>query len=319
MDNSYYKSIFYRCCSVVLLLLCLTSATQAQSIAIVATDSLTATNRAIRGAKQIVKQDHSKAEFFLFYLSDNRQLDLSTVDSIKKLKPSLILSIGSAATQYAKENFPANKIVFAAVKYPALSGFVRADGHPTSNITGASLDIPPEIQFRYFTQLIPTLKKVGVLYTEDTEPLIGPSIKVAARLGLELIPIKVNHEREIGQAFDSLARTVDGIWSVADPKLFSPRSTQFILLNALRHGIPFMGFSQHVVESGALFAIDFDYKAIGRQAGHMASRIINGGMIADTEVSAPDIKWFHYNERTAEHLGIVVPEELKAVAKEVYR
>jgi ABC-type uncharacterized transport system substrate-binding protein len=80
-----------------------------------------------------------------------------------------------------------------------------------------------------------------------------------------------------------------------------------------------MGFSRHVVESGALFAIDFDYKAIGRQAGEIASRILNGGRIEDSPVTAPDIRWFHYNERTAEYLNIKVPEELIAVAKEVYR
>lgn len=299
--------------------LAMVNSARSQHIAIIATDSMTYTKRAIRGATKIIGQSHDKIQFHTFYLKGNEPADSHTADSIRTLDPRLFVTIGTAATEYARRNFSPKPIVFAAVKYPALSGFVDPDGTPSRNITGASLDMPTDIQFRYFKQLVPGLKTIGVLYTENTKPLIKPSREVATRMGLEFVPIMITHERDIPVALDSLSRTVDGIWSVADARLFSPQSTQFILLNCLRHGLPFMGFSRHVVESGALFAIDFDYKAIGRQAGEIASRILNGGRVEDSPVTAPDIRWFHYNERTAEYLGIRVPDELIAVAKEVYR
>ncbi len=120
-------------------------------------------------------------------------------------------------------------------------------------------------------------------------------------------------------ALDSLAGNVEGIWSVADPNLFNPQSTKFILINALRRGLPLMGFSRNVVESGALFALDFDYKAIGRQAGELANQIIRGTPASSLSVTTPDIIWFHYNEKTAQHMSITIPAELVAIAKEVYR
>ena len=292
---------------------------RSQDIAIIASDSLTYTKRAIRGATKSISQSHSEAKFHKFYLTGIASVDRNTTDSISKIKARLFVTIGSAATEYAQNNFPNTPIVFAAVKYPALSGFVNQDGTPTKNITGASLDMPADIQFKYFKQLVPNLKSMGVLYTENTQSLIKPSQGIAKRMGLTLIPIKISHERDIPPALDSLARTVDGIWSVADARLFSPQSTQYILLNCLKKGVPLMGFSRHVVESGALFAIDFDYKAIGRQAGNIATRILNGARIQDSPVTVPDIRWFHYNERTAKYLGIKVPEELSAIAKEVYR
>ena len=150
-------------------------------------------------------------------------------------------------------------------------------------------------------------------------PLISPSMVVAEQMGIQLVPIKIEDVKEIPRALDSLARTVDGIWSVADPNLFSPQSTKYILLNCLRKGLPFMGFSRYVVESGALFALDFDYKAIGRQAGEIVNKVIAGADPGSIPVSDPDIIWFHYNEKTAEHLNLVMPGELVAVAKEVYR
>lgn len=299
--------------------LAMVSSVRSQNIAIIASDSLTYTQRAIRGVTKGISQTHDQVKFHTFYLKGNETTDGSTAESIKKLDPSLFITIGTAATEYAKQNFSPKPIIFAAVKYPALSGFVDPDGTPSRNITGASLDMPVEVQFRYFRQLVPGLKSMGVLFTENTEPLIRPSQKIAARMGLTLVPLLIKHERDLPAALDSLSRTVDGIWSVADVRLFSPQSTQFILLNCLKLNTPFMGFSRHVVESGALFAIDFDYKAIGRQAGKIASRILDGGRIEDIPVTVPDIRWFHYNERTAKYLGIDIPEELIAVAKEVYR
>ena len=80
-----------------------------------------------------------------------------------------------------------------------------------------------------------------------------------------------------------------------------------------------MGFSRNLVESGALFALDFDYKDIGRQAGKIALKVLSGGSPSNISVAVPGIIWFHYNERTAKHINVEVPEDLIAIAKEVYR
>jgi putative ABC transport system substrate-binding protein len=80
-----------------------------------------------------------------------------------------------------------------------------------------------------------------------------------------------------------------------------------------------MGFSRHVVESGALFALDFDYKAIGFQAGEIVKLVLAGQKPSAIPVTLADLVWFHYNEKTAEHVKVKIPDELVAVAKEVYR
>ena len=200
-----------------------------------------------------------------------------------------------------------------------LSGFVESIDRPNTNVTGASLDIPTEVQFRYFKQIIPDLTRLGVMYTDNTASLIGPAQDVARRMGMSLTAIKIENSKQLPEALDSLAGCVDGVWSVADPVLFDPQATRFILLNTLRKGIPFMGFSRNVVESGALFALDFDYKAVGLQAGEIANRILSGESPRSIHVSTADVIWFHYNEKTARHIDVSIPEDLVAVAKEVYR
>lgn len=299
--------------------LCSSVSGQHLDIAIITSDTLTSTQRTLHGIQKVVALEYPEIDFETFLIGKNPFRNQEIIDSVKGLEPRLVLTIGSPATSIARENFDNLPIVFSGVKYPVLSGFVESVDNPGKNITGASLDIPTDVQFNCFKKIIPDIKKIGVLYTDNTASLIPPARIVANELGLELIAMRVNDERELPGALDSLSSVVDGIWSVADYNLFGPQSTRYILLNTVRKGIPFMGFSQHVVESGALFALDFDYKAVGIQAGNIVNRILAGEQPENIKVTSADIIWFHYNENTAKRIKVKIPEELASVAKEVYR
>jgi len=291
----------------------------AETIVFVCTDSLTSTQRTISGARSVIKGARADAEFVTIQLESDANAFARQLDSIRSAKPAILVTVGSAATRISQENFKSIPIVFSSVMYPVISGFVKSLDEPGSQLTGASLDIPAEIQFRYFRQIIPQLKTIGVLYTSNTAVLIPPARGVATQMGMNLIALKISSPKDVPKALDSLSMVADGLWSVADQNLFDPQTTKYILLNSLRRGIPFMGFSRYVVESGALFALDFDYKAIGRQAGESTVKILEGANPSAIAVSTPDIIWFHYNEKTAQHIHVEMPPDLVAIAKEVYR
>lgn len=288
-------------------------------ITVFLSDSLVSTARTLSGAKHIIGQAFPGATFDECLLNQKSAADSSLVKRCRENGTNIILTIGTSATTFAKENFSDIPIVFSSVLYPALSGFIKSPEHPGGNITGASLDIPIDVQFSYFKQIVPDLKKIGVLYTESTAPLIPQAKIVAQQLGLTLVPRMVNEPKELPLALDSLAEVTQGLWSVADPELFDPNSTKYILKTTLRKMIPFMGFSRHVVESGALFALDFDYKAIGIQAGQIVIKVIEGTEFTELKVTSTDVIYFHYNEKTAKHIKIIIPKDLVAIAKEVYR
>lgn len=308
----------HTCLSVLIAALCLAATAGAQTIAFITSDTLTSTKRTISGAKRIISSEHAEAAFHE-YLLGGQISETKLIDSLSHLNVDLLIPVGSRATETVKKHFGNTPTVFSAVLYPAISGFVESLIRPGRQITGASLNISARTQFIYFKEIVPDLKRVGVLYTDQTASLIPPSKVLAEEEGLELIPIKITSEKEIAAAIDSLARSAQGIWSVADPLLFTPQATRFIVMRSIKRGVPFMGFSRHVVSSGALFAIDFDYKAIGRQTGRLANEVLNGTQPGDLSVTAPDVVWFHYNEKTASLLGIQVPDRLTVVAKEVYR
>jgi len=288
-------------------------------LSIVYSDSLKSTMRTIRGIKSAIVRKHTGAVFSEYMLtSENEQIE-GQLNAVVSSNPRLVLTVGSFATQMVSDRIKDKPIIFSAVLNPETSEFVESLHHPGGNMTGASLDIPPNIQFNYYKKVIGSIKKLGVLYTEETENLIPPAKILAGQAGLELHAVKINSEKEIPPALDSLNAIVDGYWSVADGQIYSPRSTRFILLNTLRNAKPFMGFSGNLVESGALFGLDYDYKDIGRQAGKIACEVLAGKDPATIPVAVPTIIWFHYNEKTANHIDITISEDLIAVAKEVYR
>ncbi|MDH3890852.1 MAG: ABC transporter substrate-binding protein [candidate division Zixibacteria bacterium] len=318
--NEWSKRVLV--CAVILYLLAGSAVAQAGEdihIGIITRDSLKSTLRTLQGARKVIKRTHPGATFHEFQVGDNVAGNLTIIDSLDQVSPKVILTVGSSATEFAKTNIENVPTVFSAVKYPVLSGYVKSMAKPGGSITGASLNVPVDLQFKYFKKIIPGLKDVGVLYTDNTAALIAHARVVADNAGITLVPMLVNDFKELPKALDSLAKITDGIWSVADPNLFDPRSTRYILMNTLRKGVPFMGFSRHVVESGALFALDFDYKAIGQQAGEIVKRILAGRNPGQIPVTQADFVWFHYNEKTAGHVGITIPDDLVAVAKEVYR
>jgi len=288
-------------------------------LAIVYSDSLKSTIRTIKGIRGTISKHYNSTIYYEHLLTSNLDEIEKQISKIKENDPTLLLTVGSFATEIISDRIKNKPIIFSAVLNPETSGFVQSLQHPGGNITGASLDIPPNIQFKYFKRVIKDIKKIGVLYTEETANLIPPAKALAQQAGLELQAIKIGSPKDLPEALESLTSKVDGLWSVADPNIYSPRSTRFILLNTLRNGKPFMGFSKNLVESGALFALDFDYKDIGRQAGKIAIGVLAGKPPASIPVAVPGIIWFHYNEKTAKHINIKIPEDLVAVAKEVYR
>jgi putative ABC transport system substrate-binding protein len=299
--------------------LCLEASPATTKLAIAYSDSLRSTLRTVKGIKSAIVKHYPETVFHEYLLTSSKEGNEARVEEIKSLSPKLIITVGSYATQVISDRIKDRPVIFSAVLNPETSEFVKTLDNPGGNMTGASLDIPSDIQFKYLKRVIKNLKKVGVLYTNETENLIPPARAVASGLGLKLYASKIESEKDIPIALDSLNRIVDAFWSVADGRIYSPRSTRFILLNTLRNSKPFMGFSSNLVESGALFGLDYDYKDIGRQAGKIACEVLSGKSPASIPVAVPGIIWFHYNEKTAEHIQIEIPEDLAAVAKEVYR
>jgi putative tryptophan/tyrosine transport system substrate-binding protein len=298
-----------------LLLFLTTDVLAARQVVVIYSDSARQTLRTVSGLELNLKEAEFECSIKEVYLTGSQGPDKQAIEAVH---PELLLTIGSSATAFADRTFPALPVVFAKVLNPIESGFIQSWDQPGRHITGAALDIPAEVQLQKFTSMIPKLKKVGVIYTENTRRLVDEARKAATSLGLQIVPYEITSAKQLPQAIDSLCRSVEGIWTVADEELSSPQFVRFILLETLRSRIPVMGFNQTFVESGALFCLEADYKYIGRQAASIALQVLGGADPGKTKVTVPDIIYLYLNLKTSKLLNLILPPEMVSVAKETY-
>jgi putative ABC transport system substrate-binding protein len=273
---------------------------------------------AAEGVKKEIRRGTVNPVFIEYDLSVEFP-DKKQIDQIRELNPNLIVTIGSKSTAFLSKHIRDIPIVFSAVLNPISSGFVPSMRSSGSNLTGSSLDIPISTQLEKFKLIVPGMKKVGVICTRDSEPVVQEAERVCREIGLELVPAIISSEREIPEAIEKLGQKVDGLWAVADTLVFTPQSTQYLLLYTLRQGIPFQGPFTSFVQAGALFTLAWNDKDVGRQAGELAVKVLAGENPKYLPITTPRMIYLILNLRTAEQINLDIPPHIVSVAKEVYQ
>jgi len=295
------------------------SSSGSAQISIMLSQRSDAHNEALTGFIQAIEKDQ-QIETITYNLDGKMETGIEAVKWMNRTKPDLVLAVGTTAALAAQAGLKDVPIVFCMVLNPVSSGLVESMKSPGSNITGASLDIPLQTQFKYIKMLVPDLKSIGVIYNpEETGKLVKEAMRAAKAKKIILIAEAISSEREVPDALRSTLGKVDALWSVADGTVFGIQSTQYILLTTLRMGVPFIGLSSAFVKAGALMALSCDYTDIGIQAAEIAKRILDGENPKDIPIAIPRKVLLCINLRTAKHIGLSVPKSTIKLADEVIK
>lgn len=274
---------------------------------------------ATEGVKKEIRKSEILPVFIEYDLSTNAPEEPQIVQKIRELSPDLIVTVGSKSTALISKGIKDIPIIFTSVLNPVSSGFAQSMESSRNNLTGASLDIPIKTQLEKFKLIVPGLRRVGVIFTRDSEPVVAEAKKVCKEIGLELVSVAISSEKELPDVIENLGKKVDGLWGVADTVIFTPQSTQYLLLYTMRNGIPFMGPFPSFVKAGALFTLTWDDKDIGRQSGELALRVLSGEKPDQIPITNPRMIYLILNLRTAEQINLKIPPPIISVAKEVYQ
>ncbi|UCD58023.1 MAG: ABC transporter substrate-binding protein [Candidatus Hydrogenedentota bacterium] len=290
-------------------------------ITIVKSRDLPEYNVALEGFFEVMAKQGIQCETASYDLKGEVHNKGEMIGKIRVFKPDLILAVGTRATNVISKNFEETPIVFAMVLYPVASGFVSSMEKPGKNLTGATLDVPIELQLHKLSEIVPNLKRVGVLYSpKETLPVIEEAVHVAKSMNIQLLAEQVNSEGDVPDALRKLEKQkMDALWSVADGKVFTPPSARYIIKYALRRGLPFMGPHNGFVKAGALVALTADYRDNGRQTGEICVRILNGAKPANIAVAAPRTVKPAVNLQVAKHIGVIIPPSVLEQEPEIFQ
>lgn len=229
---------------------------------------------------------------------------------IKEQRPDLVFTLGTKASKLAKEEIDNIPVVFSIVLDP--------EGLIDSNVTGVLLGIPARMKLTEIKRILPDVKKIGLVCSPKTASLYQETLQSCRELGLQLITRKIDTGKEFPEAIEEISRQIDCFLMIPDAKIYFPQSVEYLLLESLRKGFPVVGLSSFYTKAGALLSFDCNYKDLGRQAGEIALKILDGEEPADIPHSRPRVIKFSLNLLVAERLGIKIPSAIIEEAGEVF-
>ncbi|MCG7626078.1 ABC transporter substrate-binding protein [Epibacterium sp. Ofav1-8] len=232
------------------------------------------------------------------------------------MKPAVIVAASTPSSQSvlaATEEIP---IVFSAVTDPVAAGLVADPANPGANITGVTDLSPVDRHFELAMQVVPDLKKLGVVYNPgeaSSVALIDVIRAEAEKTGLELVEAAAVRTADLGAAVERMVGQVDAIYVMTDNTVASGLEALTAVAN--ENGIPTIGGEASYAERGVMVAQGFSYCDIGTLTGEMVARILNGENPGDIPVGRSPLVEYGVNLGSASDVGITLPEDIVAQAR----
>lgn len=248
----------------------------------------------------------------------NSMNDVSNGDMLaKNMVSGNVDMIAAIATPSAMSAYAASKedgipVVFVAVSDAVAAGIIKSNEEPGTNCTGVSDILNLEEQVKMIRAFQPDATKIGIIYTTSEPNSVThlENIKpIAEKYGFEIVAEGITNASEVATAASSLvAKNVDCINNFTDNNVVD--NLPMVLHAADDAGIPVYGSEVEQVVNGCLATQGIDYVALGKQAGLMAAKILNGEASPETmAVMLVDEVTPAYNSEVAAALNIELPAE----------
>ena len=194
---------------------------------------------------------------------------------------------------------------------PVAAGYAESYGRPGKNITGVFLDAP-EFAGKWFellTAVVPNLSRIGVLYdpAPGTAHLRAVESTVRAR-GMQMEVIEVRAPEDLERAFTSFRKRPQAVVVLPAPLTY----TQAKRLGELsaKYRLPATAMARRFAEFGGLMSYGPVQAAAYERCGVFAAKILNRTSPGELPVERPAKFELVVNLKSAQRLGLKVPQEL---------
>jgi putative ABC transport system substrate-binding protein len=236
---------------------------------------------------------------------------------------SVIVATGglpsSLAAKQATETIP---VVFTLGSDPVKFGLVSSLNRPDGNITGVTLFayLLDAKRVELMHELVPGAPVVALLVNPSSPAQADAQyadVEAASRkFGQQLVILRASTESEIDLAVAKIGEKKASVLLVSADPLFLSRREQLVAL-VTRYAIPSIYEWRQFAEAGGLMSYGIDLVDAYRQAGIYAGKILRGAKPADLPVLQPTKFEFVINLKTANMLGITVPNTMLVAADAV--
>ena len=253
----------------------------------------------------------------------NAQADQSNLQNIAARFVSndskILFAIATPAAQTLAAATKTIPIVATAVTNFEVAKLVASNEKPGGNVTGVSDINPVAEQFALLMKFAPDAKAIGTIYNSseiNSTYQIELLKKAASAAGVEVVEASVSSVNDIQQAVASLKGKVGGLYLPTDNIIAS--AVPVLMKSVFEAGIPTVAGEGGMVRAGILASIAVDYYTLGKMTGAMGADFLDGKKKpADMPIQSQKAEKVLVNLKTAETMGIQIPEDILKTAETV--
>jgi putative ABC transport system substrate-binding protein len=240
-------------------------------------------------------------------------------EELARLRVDVLVTSGAPAIRAAREASRTIPIVMARMDDADVHGFVESLARPGGNITGLSFQnaaLAPKL-LQLLKEAAPHLMRVSVLWDPAAQPRVAET--AGAAIGVRTQVLQVRERRDYAQAFDAARKAqADGVVIIGSPN-FTGGIPQLAEL-AAHHRLPAVYYNRRFAEAGGLMAYGpSEAEFSWRRAATFVDKILKGARPSDLPVEQPSAFDLVINLKTAQALGLAVPQTILIQATHVIR
>jgi putative ABC transport system substrate-binding protein len=239
------------------------------------------------------------------------------IAKLRESSPRVIVVKTTPVAQFAKGKVRDIPLVYCDITDPVSAHILENEAKSHGNITGSSDRGDLELFLNFAKTILPKAKTIGLLYSisESNDIALLSMMKTAAALvGLSVKAVPVDQSRDIPMRMQEFHGKIDFIY-VGTSGPIQP-SLPIIASEAQKMGIPLFNAEEQAVRDGlALASFGVNYESVGRNAGKLVAKLLNGSTVKDLTPIFPTIndhKCF-INRKLAQRFSLEIPENAVVV------
>lgn len=218
---------------------------------------------------------------------------------------SLLVPLGAKALQAAaKSDQPLLAALVARQSFEKLA--------PTAtrrSISAIYLDQPISRHLQLVRVAQPRARSVGVVLGPSQSVSQSELVNAASSSGLRLTTAALSGGGDLFSSLQTLLPNVDALLLFPDPLVVNRSSVQNLMLTTYRQRVPVVGYSQNLVDAGALVAVYSTPQQIGQQVAETIQRMLSARHWELPPPAYPKYFTVKTNSSVARSLDIDVPSE----------
>lgn len=235
-------------------------------------------------------------------------------------KPDVILALSQPSAQAVAAHTTTIPIIFVGVTDPVEAGLVPGLGPSGTNITGVSDALALSRRVPLIRQVVPTAKRVGVIYNASDAVSVAQVREfqtLLGEVGLVMVEATATRPVDVASAARSMVGKVDLIYTLEDATVL--KAYPQLVLTANQTRLPLLASDAAQVKQGAVAALDITGRDLGVAAGRLALRVLRGAKPGTISIEVMQKPPIYLNVQAAQRQGVVLSDALLKGASQVLK